>query len=107
MGADLALSVAMTTVSTAMSAAMLPINLSLYLPLAYDADVLHHISWPFLGISIAVILAAVFTGLFIAHMKLKGTSRSKIFVCGNVAGFALIGFSVAVSSVDEPVWDKP
>ena len=44
-------------------------------------------------------------GTLLSPLSPQVQSRCALF--GNVAGLALILFSAAVSSRDEPVWDKP
>ena len=63
--ADLALSVAMTTASTVLSAVMLPLNLLLYIPLAFEGrgDVHKHLRWSALFVAIGVVASAILLGL--------------------------------------------
>mmetsp|Transcript_4865 Transcript_4865/g.14120 ORF Transcript_4865/g.14120 Transcript_4865/m.14120 type:complete len:388 (+) Transcript_4865:80-1243(+) len=61
--ADIALSVAMTTVSTIVSIGMLPLNLLLYVQLLFGTIV--NINWFGFGVPIAIVIAAVMSGLFV------------------------------------------
>jgi predicted Na+-dependent transporter len=105
--ADLALSVAMTAASTIVSAAMLPLNLLLYINLAYrTSGAANSLDWPSLFTSIGVVITAVCLGLLVSsYSSEEFQKRSALF--GNIAGIGLITFSVIVSSRDEPIWDKP
>ena len=96
---DLALSVAMTTVSTIMSTGMLPFNLWLYVTQVYGANA--GINWAGLFIPIAMTIFAISSGLLASHFI--GSSdydekhhklRNKFNKIGNYAGITLIVFSV-------------
>lgn len=104
--ADLALSVAMTTASTIMCMAMLPLNLLLYINSTYGESV--PIDWGGLFLSIGVVVAAILGGLSTSY-KLP-TSRTLFNKLGNVAGIALILFSLLVSSSsgdgDTAIWAR-
>eukprot|EP00558_Chaetoceros_sp_UNC1202_P001778 CAMPEP_0197256228 /NCGR_PEP_ID=MMETSP1429-20130617/74706_1 /TAXON_ID=49237 /ORGANISM="Chaetoceros sp., Strain UNC1202" /LENGTH=356 /DNA_ID=CAMNT_0042719739 /DNA_START=73 /DNA_END=1143 /DNA_ORIENTATION=- len=93
--ADLALSVTMTAISTILSVAMLPLNVLLYSRLAFDGDVLDSLDWHALGISLAVVVAAITSGLFISakYGKESPKLRSALNKAGNVAGLGLIIFT--------------
>jgi len=105
--ADLALSVAMTTASTVVSAAMLPLNLLLYINLAYqESGAVDDLDWPSLFTSIGVVITAVGLGLLVSSYSSE-TVQKRCALFGNLAGLCLIFFSAIVSSRDEPIWDKP
>ena len=110
--ADLLLSVAATACSTVLSAAMLPLNLLIYLSASYGTTFLSGLRWDLLLLSIGVITLAVISGLsmsrYLERHGAKGDRiRRRFYIAGNFAGLCLIVFSVVFSSVDEPVWDKP
>lgn len=107
--ADLALSVAMTCASTIASAVMLPLNLLLYINLAYSGtDATKYLDWAALFTSIGLVVLSVALGLFVSARASETTQR-RCTVLGNLAGVVLIGFSAAVGSRDkkEPLWNKP
>jgi predicted Na+-dependent transporter len=97
--ADLPLSVAMTTVSSIASIAFLPFNLFLYSFLAFGgSDVLQHLDFPKLFISLAIVLTAIGSGLLAGYYY-----DTKIFHVwanrlGSICGIALIVFSIIFSS---------
>lgn len=100
--ADLALSIAMTTCSTIVSVVMTPANLLLYGRLSYDT--VPSLSWPRLLVSLGVCVFSIFVGLLISTVF---PDRRKLCnMCGNVAGLALVAFSLVVSSRDDPILDK-
>ena len=64
--ADLALSVTMTAISTMISLLMLPLNLLLYAKLTYEEDILGSIDWVALFVSLAVVILAITSGLYVS-----------------------------------------
>ena len=116
--ADLVLSVAATTVSTVLSAALLPLNLLVYLSASYGTDIMDALRWDLLFISIGVVTAAVICGLMLSRRLSREGRRSaaalvrterirqRVGHAGNLFGLCLVIFSVLFSSTDEPVWDK-
>jgi len=104
---DLALSVAMTTASTLVSTFMLPVNLLLYITLAYgNSDAADNLDWVALFLSISVVMLAVGCGLLVSS-RATDKAQSWCALFGNLAGLTLVLFSVLVSSRDEPIWNKP
>eukprot|EP00614_Pseudopedinella_elastica_P001522 CAMPEP_0172592932 /NCGR_PEP_ID=MMETSP1068-20121228/12077_1 /TAXON_ID=35684 /ORGANISM="Pseudopedinella elastica, Strain CCMP716" /LENGTH=533 /DNA_ID=CAMNT_0013390229 /DNA_START=54 /DNA_END=1652 /DNA_ORIENTATION=+ len=108
--ADIALSVAMTAASTMVSALMLPVNLLLYINLAYDGDdggggATQYLDWGALFTSIAVVMASVTGGLVVAAKATELVQR-RCNRFGNLAGVALVVFSAVESSVSAPLWDR-
>ena len=110
--ADLALSVAMTTVSSILSIGLLPANLLLYTYLTYgvlshDTDdddesrhesILQALDFKSLFLTLGVVLAAILSGLLAgAHWD---TPHFHVLAnrFGSVSGFLLIVFSVVLSS---------
>lgn len=108
--ADLALSVAMTAVSTILSIGLLPANLLLYSHLAFhnsssmDSAILHALDFKSLFLSLGIVIGAIVLGLVISW-KL-GNSNSRGSKClrqvashgANLSGLALIVFSAVLSS---------
>jgi sodium/bile acid cotransporter 2 len=102
--ADLALSIAMTTVSTLASLVMLPLNVVLYVKIAYDTEV--DIDWPMLFVTVSVVLAAVTAGVAVATHRPTWTGRMNRV--GNAAGVVLIVLGAALNTTSSvPVWDHP
>lgn len=103
--ADLALSVAMTSISTLLSVVLLPCNLLLYTFLAYgkeaEESVLDHISWEALFVSLLVVIAAVATGLCASHKIKSKTFRIWANRGGTMSGVVLVVFSALASSFAE------
>ncbi|CAJ1355618.1 unnamed protein product [Effrenium voratum] len=100
--ADLALSIAMTSCSTFLSCALTPLNLYLYSYFAYSAN-LKIEWWSFLQ---PVLVAAAAIGCGLALSFLAPKARRPCGLVGNIAGVLLIVFNAAVSSRDDPIWDK-
>lgn len=104
--ADLALSVAMTTASTIISMAMLPLNLLIYISSTYGQSV--PIDWAGLFLSIGVVVAAILGGLSLSYRK--PTWRGLFNKLGNVAGILMILFSLFISSSgsdeDSAIWER-
>lgn len=61
--ADLALSVAMTAISTLLSTVFLPLNLLLYTRYSYEDDVLQNLDWTSLFIALVIVISAISLGL--------------------------------------------
>lgn len=107
--ADLALSVAMTSISTLLSVFLLPANLLLYSYLAFgqstEQSVLHNVNWGTLLVSLLIVIVAIVTGLY-ASYRVKSQSWSSTFRawsnrCGSVSGIVLVVFSALISSFAE------
>lgn len=124
--ADLALSVAMTTVSTLCSLFMLPLNIALYVNFAYPtvkgiracpANITEITdgcepegdtqNWRHLGMSLAIVISAVLTGILFgtkAGRRLKSLANTFGNFCG-VLSILLSGF--VSSDSDTPPWEQP
>jgi len=94
--ADLALSVAMTALSTILSIVLLPANLMLYAHAAYgrdsegDESVLKSVDFVALFISLAIVIGAILSGLY-ASYKVNTARFHKISnAIGSLSGLALI-----------------
>lgn len=84
--ADLALSIAMTSVSSVLSIAFLPLNLMLYVRLFYGSSV--DIQWGKFFLSVGITVAAVVAGAVVSY---KIPQHRKHFnLAGQIAGVALI-----------------
>lgn len=91
---DLALSVTMTAISTIISIGMLPLNVLIYSQLSYGGDILSTLDWNGLGISLAVVITAISTGILSSY-KFGEVGKFRIIAnqFGNAAGLGLILFS--------------
>ncbi|KAI2509246.1 Sodium Bile acid symporter family [Fragilaria crotonensis] len=107
--ADLALSVTMTTISTLLSIVMLPVNLVLYATTTYSNDVVKSLDWTALFISLVVVIGGIFTGLLCSATIDSHRFNLIANKVGNVAGLALVTFSIVVSSSDHKaaLWQQP
>ena len=91
--ADLALSVAMTTVSSVASVVMLPLNLAIYLNATGSTNI--DIEYGPLSVAVAIVVCGIGAGL--ASSKLP--SRRHVFhTLANVAGLSLIVLGLASTS---------
>ncbi|CAK9011450.1 Solute carrier family 10 member 6 (Sodium-dependent organic anion transporter) [Durusdinium trenchii] len=101
--ADLALSVAMTTVSTIVSAVVLPINIILYIELGYKAlspdnaqEIVELLPYEVIAYTLANVICAVCTGLYFGYHY---PHRMKLVnFIGTTAGFLSIILGVVASS---------
>ena len=92
--ADLALSVAMTTVSSIASVVMLPLNLAIYLNATGSTNI--DIEYGPLSVAVAIVVCGIGAGL-LASSKLP--SRRHVFhTLANVAGLSLIALGLASTS---------
>ena len=108
LNADLALSVAMTTFSTILSVAFLPMNLLIYSYAAYgDAttsdgqSILDSLNFGVIFISISVVISAIAFGMY-ASWKFGGRIpwfHKFVYIGANISGILLILFSVVLSFV--------
>lgn len=118
--ADLALSVAMTALSTVFSILFLPANLLLYSYLSYGSGkILSSIDFSALFISISIVITAICLGFFMSHYLQSKTFQKCANTLGSMSGLGLIIFSAVFSStgtsstnehgedVNKNPWDKP
>ena len=104
--ADLALSVAVTSISSILSVALLPANLLLYSWLAYDVilggashmDVVDHLDFGAIFISLGVVLAAILSGLATGHKFDNVTFHRRANRLGSICGILLILLSAFLGS---------
>lgn len=108
--ADLALSVTMTAISTLMSIIFLPMNLILYAKYSYNDDVISNVDWVALFIALGVVIFAISLGLYSSATMHSPKFNIYCNRVGNMAGLALIIFSVVVSDSgennDNSLWDR-
>lgn len=109
MNADLALSVSMTTASTFLSLAFLPLNLFLYTWAAYgddDGSILKSINFGGIFISLAIVIAAIAVGVFCSWKYDTPRWHRVAYLGGNISGICLILFTAVLafipSSGDQP-----
>lgn len=100
-GADLPLSIAMTTASSLLSFAFIPLNSYLYIELALDEGSID-MAWSGLLISVAVLLVGIIVGMFIAWKKIRLLQK----FLGIFAGVCL-AYLVIVSLYDNLTSDYP
>jgi len=106
--ADLALSVTMTAISTAVSTVMLPLNLIMYSRSKYGNDIVDDINWLSLFIALAIVIGSIGSGLLCSakiHSRRFNLLANKI---GNLAGLSLVIFSIVISQTSkshEKLWD--
>lgn len=115
--ADLPLSVAMTTVSSILSIAMLPANLLLYSYLVYgvagdgEESVVEALDFPALFITLAVVLTAIVSGITAGLRWDNPTFHAGANRFGSLCGIVLILLSVLISNGGDgsasKVWDLP
>mmetsp|Transcript_2798 Transcript_2798/g.3957 ORF Transcript_2798/g.3957 Transcript_2798/m.3957 type:complete len:512 (+) Transcript_2798:338-1873(+) len=96
--ADLALSVTMTAISTLLSTIMLPVNLIIYATTSYSSKVVASLDWYALFLSLVVVIGGIGTGLLCSAKINSPTFNVLANKLGNLAGIALVTYSVLVSS---------
>jgi len=102
--ADLALSVAMTTVSTVMAMFLIPLNCLIYINSLYGVSV--QLPWASLCLSVSVVVAAVAVGLALSAKRPGWSSGlNRIGTACGLANIALAGLSSGGS--DTPFWSHP
>lgn len=100
--ADLALSVAMTTVSTLVSVIMLPVNTLIYIQMAYGSEV--PLDWFSLMTTLVIAICAIGSGLYCGS---KRPDKKGLFnTVGQVSGLAMIAISTIFSSRNDPIWNR-
>eukprot|EP01043_Picozoa_sp_COSAG02_P058308 COSAG02_NODE_7234_length_3104_cov_16.569384_3_plen_457_part_00 len=100
--ADLALSVAMTTVSTLVSVIMLPVNTLIYIQMAYGSEV--PLGWFSLMTTLVIAICAIGSGLYCGS---KRPDKKDFFnTVGQVSGVAMIAISTIFSSRNDPIWNR-
>jgi predicted Na+-dependent transporter len=103
--AELALSVAMTSVSSILSIGLLPANLFFYSWLAYtvlgsgeEVDIIESLDFGAIFISLGVVMAAIVLGLYCGYRWDNATFHKRANSFGSVCGITLILFSLFLGS---------
>jgi len=106
--ADLALSVTMTALSTLLSIIMMPMNLMMYAKFSFDADVVAALDWGSLFTALIIVIGAILAGLLTSYKVHSHRFNKMANMLGNVAGLALIGFSILMSNSNEDarLWER-
>jgi len=106
--AELALSVTMTALSTALSVFMLPLNLTLYVNSIYDGDVVANLNWFSLILSLIVVMTGIVSGVLCSAWQNSTRFNLRANQMGNVAGVSLVVYSALVSSSSEDasLWNQ-
>lgn len=105
--ADLALSVAMTAISTFLSMIMLPLNLFIYTTLAYNDDVVSTLDWTPLLIALAMVMTAISAGLYCSANHKSTAFKQMANRVGNGSGLCLIVFSATMTNTgDTKIWNR-
>ena len=103
---DLPLSMAMTTASSLFAVATLPVNILVYLKLAYPSrDGSVSLDWGGLFTSLAIVVVGIFGGLFIGNKAPRW--RGLLGKLGNTSGVCLVllGFFFSSNS-SAPIWAR-
>lgn len=102
--ADLALSVAMTTVSTVMAMFLIPLNCLIYINSLYGVSV--QLPWGSLFLSVSVVVLAVAVGLAMSAKRPDWSNNLNRI--GTVCGMANIALAaLSNGSSDTPFWSHP
>ncbi|KAL3943347.1 MAG: hypothetical protein SGBAC_002588 [Bacillariaceae sp.] len=106
--AELALSVTMTGLSTALSVFMLPLNLSIYVSSIYDGDVVKNLNWFSLILSLIVVITGIVSGVLSSAWQNSTRFNLRANQMGNLAGVSLVVYSALVSSSsqDASLWSQ-
>jgi len=106
--ADLALSVTMTALSTLLSIIMMPMNLMMYAKFSFNADVVAALDWGSLFTALIIVIGAILAGLLTSYKVHSHRFNKMANMLGNVAGLALIGFSILMSNSNEDarLWER-
>mmetsp|Transcript_8399 Transcript_8399/g.23279 ORF Transcript_8399/g.23279 Transcript_8399/m.23279 type:complete len:366 (+) Transcript_8399:105-1202(+) len=98
---DLALSVAMTAISTLASTIMMPLNLYVYSKYSFDDDILETLEWGSLIFALFVVVSAIAMGLLTSACFREPDFNLRMNQLGNFAGVSLVLFSAAMSNADK------
>eukprot|EP01052_Picozoa_sp_SAG31_P011469 SAG31_NODE_650_length_13187_cov_3.011843_3_plen_144_part_00 len=82
---------------------MLPLNLVIYLRVAYGNSVV--VVWPLLLAAIGTVVAGVGCGLLMAA-RLNQSWRNRANLLGNISGLVLMIYSAMISSRKDPIWNR-
>lgn len=97
----------MTTISTVISVAMLPLNLYIYARWAYNNDVSDILQWDAIALALSMVLMAIFSGLLASYHFGTPAFHVQCNRVGNVAGLLLVIFSSIMSNTTKGsrLWD--
>lgn len=107
----------MTAISTVLSVALLPANLMLYTHAAYgfsrddEESILSSVDFKTLFISLAIVIVAIFSGLYASYRVHSPTFQLWSNRLGSISGILLVIFSAVVSSAGggsggAKIWDQ-
>jgi predicted Na+-dependent transporter len=96
--ADLALSVAMTAISTCLSAVLLPFNMLMYAQFAYGDDLIDTLDWGSLAITLSLVITAICSGLYASALNNSHAFNLNANRLGNYSGLILTVVSVVLSN---------
>jgi len=102
--ADLALSVAMTALSTLLSTLFLPVNLLLYSHFAFgrsQESILNSMNWSTLFVSLAIVICAIVSGLIASNYFKTKLFRQWANRLGSASGLSLVVFSAVMNALAE------
>ena len=103
--AELALSVAMTTISSVLSIGMLPGNLLLYSYLVYgtseDESIIDALNFRTLFLSLAIVLVAIVVGLVCGAIWDNSKFHDRTNQLGSLSGLCLILFGLVVMQISD------
>lgn len=106
--ADLALSVAMTAISTCLSVILLPFNLLMYAQFAYGDDLKDMLDWWSLAATLVLVMAAICSGIYASAFKNSHEFNLNANRLGNYSGLILTVVSAVISCSHESarLWDR-
>lgn len=106
--ADLALSVAMTAISTLASTIMLPLNLVVYARYSYNDDIVQSLNWMSVVAALSIVICAIALGLWASASFRSHNFNLHANRLGNFAGILLVIFSAIMSNSDAEarVWNR-
>mmetsp|Transcript_17609 Transcript_17609/g.21682 ORF Transcript_17609/g.21682 Transcript_17609/m.21682 type:complete len:346 (+) Transcript_17609:127-1164(+) len=102
--ADLALSVAMSAVSTLAAAFMLPFNMYVYVEVLSGSDV--RLDWVGLGATIACVEVGVLLGVILGKRYPGKKYQHRFNIFGNISGIALFIIAMLLSQTEESLFEK-
>lgn len=118
--AELALSVAMTSVSSVLSVGLLPANLFIYSWLAYtvvdsgdgeDLDVIASLDFTGIFITLAVVLVGIVSGLYVGYKVdstvFKERANKVASICGLLLILVSVFFGSGAGDADTTFWNLP
>ena len=104
--ADLALSVAMTAISTILSMITLPLNLFIYANITYDSEIVESLDWIGIFKSLWIVISAIAIGLYASYRFHSHRFNMIVNQFGNISGLTLICFSAFITNSGEEAQTK-